>query len=57
MKLKDQQKKNQFSKVSSTTLISLAVVIIFVCVILATGEIAKIKGFEFVAQHDKTLLI
>lgn len=56
MKLKDQQKKNQISKVSSTTLISLAVVIIFVCVILATGEIAKTKGFERVAEHEKTLL-
>jgi small-conductance mechanosensitive channel len=56
MKLKDQQKKNQISKVSSTTLISLAVVIIFVCVILATGEIAKTKGFERVAEHEKTIL-
>jgi small conductance mechanosensitive channel len=34
----------------------LVVVVIFVCAILATGEIAKITGFEFVAKHEKTLI-
>jgi len=56
MKSEDKQKKNQRSKVPNTTLISLVVVVIFVCAILATGEIAKITGFEFVAKHEKTLI-
>ena len=56
MKAEDKQKKNQRSKVPNTTLISLVVVVIFVCAILATGEIAKITGFEFVAKHEKTLI-
>lgn len=56
MKAEDKQKKNQRSEVPNTTLISLVVVVIFVCAILATGEIAKITGFEFVAKHEKTLI-
>ena len=56
MKAEDKQKKNQRSKIPNTTLISLVVVVIFVCAILATGEIAKITGFEFVAKHEKTLI-
>jgi small conductance mechanosensitive channel len=56
MKAEDKPKKNQRSKGPNTTLISLVVVVIFVCAILATGEIAKITGFEFVAKHEKTLI-
>ena len=56
MKDEDKPKKNQRSKGPNTTLISLVVVVIFVCAILATGEIAKITGFEFVAKHEKTLI-
>ena len=56
MENKDKQNKNRGSKPARTTIISLAVIFMFVCVILVTGEISKIPGFEFVARHEKTVV-
>ena len=55
-KEKEEQKKPYHPKTSHTALVSLFVIIIFVFVILATGELAKISGFEFIAKHEKTLV-
>lgn len=53
---KEEQKKPRRPKTTHTTFISLVVLFIFVCVILATGELAKTAGFEFIANHQKTLI-
>jgi small-conductance mechanosensitive channel len=53
---KEEQKKPRQPKTTHTTFISLVVLFIFVCVILATGELAKTAGFEFIANHQKTLI-
>jgi len=56
MENKNKQTKNQRPKSAHTTLISLVVIFIFVCVILITGEISKLSGFEFVARHENTIV-
>ena len=48
--------KNQGSKATQTTIVSLAFIFIFVCIILLTGEISKLHGFEFIARHEKTVV-
>jgi len=53
---KNKDKKRRGNKTPKTALISLLVVIVFVCVILTTGEIAKISGFNFIADHEKTII-
>ena len=56
MENQDKQKKTQRPKTTRTTLVSLAVIFIFVCVILVTSEISKLSGFEFVARHENTIV-
>ena len=56
MENKNKQKNSRGPKAAQTTIISLAFVFIFICVILATGEISKVPGFEFVARHEKTIV-
>lgn len=53
---KETRRKNQRLTPKRTTLISLLVIILFVCVILVTGEISKISGFEFIARHKDTIV-
>jgi small-conductance mechanosensitive channel len=52
----NKQKRNERPKATRITIVSLAFIFIFVCVILATGEISKIPGFEFIARHEKTII-
>jgi len=33
-----------------------AVIFIFLCVILITGEMARLSGFDFIARHEKTIV-
>ncbi len=56
MEPKDEQKRNRSVKTTHTTLVSVLVILVFVVIILATGEIAKIPGFDFIARHEKTLV-
>ena len=56
MKTGDKQKKNPPSDRSHATIGSLAVLFIFLCVILITGEMSKLSGFEFIARHEKTIV-
>jgi small-conductance mechanosensitive channel len=56
MENKDKQNNSRGPKAARTTITWLAFMFIFVCVILTTGEISKIHGFEFVAQHEKTIV-
>jgi small-conductance mechanosensitive channel len=51
----DPQQPKKPGKNTNTTLVSVMVLVMFIFVILATGEISKLTGFEFIAQHLKTL--
>ena len=53
---KYKDKNRQSNKTPKTALIALLVVIIFLFVILTTGEIAKISSFNFIAKHEKTIV-
>ncbi len=56
METKDQEKKPRINKAPATALISLLVMIIFICVIITTDAVAKYSGFKFVANHEKTIV-
>jgi small-conductance mechanosensitive channel len=53
---KDKRNRNQGPKAAQTTIISLALIFVFLCVILVTGEISKLNGFELLARHEKTVI-
>jgi small-conductance mechanosensitive channel len=53
---KDKRNRNQGPKAAQTTVISLAFIFIFVCVILITGEFSKLNGFGLLARHEKTVI-
>ena len=53
---KDQEKKPRNNKAPATALISLLVMIIFICVIIATDAVTKYSGFDFIARHEKTIV-
>jgi len=53
---KDKRNRNQGPKTAPTTVISLALIFVFVCVILVTGELSKINGFGLLARHEKTVI-
>ena len=56
MEKKDKRNRNQGPKAAQTTIISLALIFVFLCVILVTGEISKLNGFELLARHEKTVI-
>ena len=56
MKIEDKQDNNPRPAGKHTTLISVAVIFIFLCVILITGEMARLSGFDFIARHEKTIV-
>jgi len=53
---KDKRNRNQGPKAAQTTIISVALIFVFLCVILVTGEISKLNGFELLARHEKTVI-
>jgi small-conductance mechanosensitive channel len=56
MKIEDKQDKNPRPAGKHTTLISVAVIFMFLCIILITGEMARLSGFDFIARHEKTIV-
>jgi small-conductance mechanosensitive channel len=56
--VKDKQnpeKEKKQTKPPNTTLVSVLILVMFVFVILATEELAKLPGFEYLAKHLATL--
>jgi len=56
MENKDPGKKAHNNKAPATALISLLVMIIFICVIIATDAVTKYSRFDFIARHEKTIV-
>jgi small-conductance mechanosensitive channel len=56
METKDNEKEKQKSRAPRTALISLLVLIIFMCVILTTDAVAKNSGLSFIGKHEKTIV-
>ena len=56
MEIKDKEKSKQSNKAPRTALISLLVMIIFICVILTTDAVAKNSGLSFIGKHEKTIV-
>jgi small conductance mechanosensitive channel len=57
-KEKDEDKNIQKprNKAPRTALISLLVVIVFLCIIITTDAFAKISAFSFIGKHEKTIV-
>ena len=56
MEIKDKEKSKRSNKAPRTALISLLVMIIFICVILTTDAVAKNSGLSFIGKHEKTIV-
>ena len=56
MEIKDKKKSKRSNKAPRTALISLLVLIIFICVILTTDAVAKNSGLSFIGRHEKTIV-
>ena len=56
MGAKDQPKTNPPPKVSRTTPITIAVMLVCLAVIIATVELANLPDFRFIAEHRQTLV-
>ena len=56
MEIKDKEKSKRSNKAPRTALISLLVLIIFICVILTTDAVAKNSGLSFIGKHEKTIV-
>ena len=56
MELKDKEKSKRSNKAPRTALISVLVLIIFICFILTTDAIAKNSGLSFIGKHEKTIV-
>ena len=56
MEIKDKEKVKRSNKAPRTALISLLVMIIFICVILTTDAVAKNSGLSFIGKHEKTIV-
>jgi len=56
MEIKDKEKSKRSNKAPRTALISVLVLIIFICFILTTDAIAKNSGLSFIGKHEKTIV-
>jgi small-conductance mechanosensitive channel len=56
VEIKDKKKSKRSNKAPRTALISLLVLIIFICVILTTDAVAKNSGLSFIGRHEKTIV-
>ena len=56
MEIKDKEKSKRSNKAPRTALISLLVLIIFICFILTTDAVAKNSGLSFIGKHEKTIV-
>ena len=56
MEIKDKEKSKRSNKAPRTALISVLVLIIFICVILTTDAVAKNSGLSFIGKHEKTIV-
>jgi small-conductance mechanosensitive channel len=56
VEIKDKKKSKRIKKAPRTALISLLVLIIFICVILTTDAVAKNSGLSFIGRHEKTIV-
>jgi small-conductance mechanosensitive channel len=56
MEIKDKEKSKRTNKAPRTALISLLVLIIFICFILTTDAVAKNSGLSFIGKHEKTIV-
>jgi small-conductance mechanosensitive channel len=56
VEIKDKKKSKRSNKAPRTALISLLVLIIFICVILTTDAVAKNSGLSFIGKHEKTIV-
>jgi small-conductance mechanosensitive channel len=52
----DKNKQKPQKKAPRTALVSLLVLIIFICVILTTDAVAKNSGLTFIGKHEKTIV-
>jgi small-conductance mechanosensitive channel len=56
VEIQDKKKSKRSNKAPRTALISLLVLIIFICVILTTDAVAKNSGLSFIGRHEKTIV-
>jgi small-conductance mechanosensitive channel len=56
MEIKDKEKSKRSNKAPRTALISVLVLIIFICFILTTDAVAKNSGLGFIGKHEKTIV-